>query len=1129
MEFPQVSDIPISLLYVDDEPALLEIGKVYLERADGISVTTVENPIDAIRLLADGGFDAIVSDYQMPGMDGIEFLKYVRSTYGDLPFLLFTGKGREEIVIEAIDNGVDHYVEKAGLPEPQFADLVHRVRRAVSRCRTEQILRSTYDKLRTSHEKLADFEKELNHREERIVAVEEALRKSEQMYAGIFAFTGSATAILEDDMTISLVNSAFAEFTGFPKEEIEGRIEWTQFVHPDEHDRLKAYHRSRRHDPASAPEHYEFRFVNRFGDERIVYMTVGLIPGTSRSVSSLIDITEVEENRNRLAFIGNVLDDSQNEIYIIDAGSLRFLEVNRGGRENSGYSIGELTGLTLVDLMEGTDESFRELVAPLLRGEKDLVSLTTSHRRKDGSLYPVEVHLHLSQAISPPVFVAVVIDITSRIEAEEKNHILRYMVDNAPCAITMHDFDGGRFIYANDRMVAMHGYTRDEFSSLCLEDVVVPASATWIEDRNQEVREKGESIFESARRHRDGTVFPVLVYLSLAKWENRDVMLMIAEDITSRREAEEENRILRQMVDNAPCAITIHDCHGRFLYTNERNLAMHGYTHGVFMGLGLQDLDVPTSAARIEAHMQEVKEEGEAIFEAEHYCKDGTTLPLLVHLSKARWGERDVLLSIAEDITEWREVENALRESKRQLSFALEAANDGMWDWNVLSGEVYFSPQYQRMVGYEPGDFITTYDAWREYVHPDDRADVESDLYESAATQKDFYHEFRMRKKDGSYFWTLGRGRVMESDGEGRPVRMVGTLADISRRKRVEEALRRSENQLSFALTAANDGLWDWDVAGDDTYFSPQYQRMLGYEPGEFVTTYDAWVEYVHPDDRADVESALQESVATQADFYREFRMQKKDGSYLWILARGRVMETDSEGKAQRIVGTHTDLSWRKKVEDALRLSNRKLQLLSGITRHDILNQAMALNAYLTLSEEQNSDPVLGGYLQKMQNSASSIERSIAFTREYGQLGLNEPCWLSLHAMLADDGMAGNLTIASSCNKVRVFADPMLETVFFNLMDNTLRHGEGATAVCTSCSHAESGELTIAWEDDGKGVPDALKEKIFARGYGSNTGLGLFLVREILSITGITIHECGTEGEGARFELVVPAGGWREE
>ena len=131
----------ISLLYVDDEPDLLDLCKLFLEREGEFSVVTVTSAREGLKILAEGMIDAIVSDYQMPGMDGIDFLKQVRSEYKDIPFILFTGKGREEVVIEAIENGADFYLQKGGDPRAQFSELSHKIRQAVRRKKAEEELR----------------------------------------------------------------------------------------------------------------------------------------------------------------------------------------------------------------------------------------------------------------------------------------------------------------------------------------------------------------------------------------------------------------------------------------------------------------------------------------------------------------------------------------------------------------------------------------------------------------------------------------------------------------------------------------------------------------------------------------------------------------------------------------------------------------------------------------------------------------------------------------------------------------------------------------------------------------------------------------------------------------------------
>jgi signal transduction histidine kinase len=220
------------------------------------------------------------------------------------------------------------------------------------------------------------------------------------------------------------------------------------------------------------------------------------------------------------------------------------------------------------------------------------------------------------------------------------------------------------------------------------------------------------------------------------------------------------------------------------------------------------------------------------------------------------------------------------------------------------------------------------------------------------------------------------------------------------------------------------------------------------------------------------------------------------------------------------------DISERKQTEKILQVTNRKLSLLNSITRHDILNNISLLSGYITLMRDLIKDSKAIKYLEKMDSAKILITNQIEFTRIYQDLGTTEPIWHDIGSVVDKLPVPGNITIENTCTGVRVYADPILEKVFFCLLDNTLRHGKHATTVTVSAEEIPAG-LIIRWEDDGTGIPADEKEVIFHQGYGKNTGLGLFLSREILSITGMTIIESGTPGKGARFEITVPRGTYR--
>jgi len=222
--------------------------------------------------------------------------------------------------------------------------------------------------------------------------------------------------------------------------------------------------------------------------------------------------------------------------------------------------------------------------------------------------------------------------------------------------------------------------------------------------------------------------------------------------------------------------------------------------------------------------------------------------------------------------------------------------------------------------------------------------------------------------------------------------------------------------------------------------------------------------------------------------------------------------------------GLMAEIQERKRFETALQLANRKLSTLSSITRHDILNQIHAIVMYLSLAEEMVTDPVLLGHLKKIEQTTQMIQKQIRFARDYQDIGVNASQWQNVDTTISNAIAGfdlGGIRVEKEVGKLEIFADLLLEKVFYNLVDNVVRHGEKATVIRFSAQETSEG-VTIVCKDDGVGVPESVKEGIFKREYYRNTGYGLYLAAEILSITGLSICETGEPGSGARFEIRVP-------
>ena len=214
-----------------------------------------------------------------------------------------------------------------------------------------------------------------------------------------------------------------------------------------------------------------------------------------------------------------------------------------------------------------------------------------------------------------------------------------------------------------------------------------------------------------------------------------------------------------------------------------------------------------------------------------------------------------------------------------------------------------------------------------------------------------------------------------------------------------------------------------------------------------------------------------------------------------------------------------------------LRQTNEKLNLLSSITRHDIRNQLLALSGYLELSRKVLGDRArLSELISKEERIAETITHQISFTKDYEDMGIAAPAWQNVEEIVRKAVLVlpvKEVRVDVDRADLEIYADSLFSKVFYNLIDNAHKYGGGAMTKIHISSRVSGEGLVLVCEDDGAGISGLDRTHLFERGYGKNTGLGLFLSREILAITGITITENGEPGKGARFEMLVPKGAFR--
>ena len=1115
----------LRILYVDDEPSLLGIAKAFLEKTGNYSITTLESASVALERLELEQYDAIISDYQMPGMNGIEFLKSVRKSGNSSPFIIFTGRGREEVVVDAINNGVDFYLQKGGDPRAQFAELSHKIYQAVARCRAQEELRAAYEQLAASNEELNQQYQELFESERRIrqsesnfqslveaaadavyisqdekfvyvnpamvqlmgassadqllgmslydrihpsyigeiraraemilnehkpaglketvyirmdgtpvpiestVApiqfknkfaglvilrditqrknTEEKLRESEKWYRVVFETTGNATVLIDEDDTLILVNSEYERLSGYPKEEIENKKKWTEFVVPEDLQKLRTQRTLRMKNPAKALRQYEFRFIGRSGKIFNIYATLDIIPGTRKIIASLTDITDRINGEN---LVKSSLERLDTLVSNLPAGVMMV----------SAENIVEQVNQTLCDIydLKETPESLRGLSSWEMVG-----------KILDAYLAPGEVR-----------------------------------------------------------------------------------------DRIQGFISRGDKVCDHEIYLRNGRIVSVdyiPLYDHEGKWRGR---LWFHKDITYRKKTEEQLREseerFRRILSRTFDAIVVHQ-DGYIVVANEAAARLMGAASVAdFVGRPVLDLVHPDYREIVSTRVREMTEnlEGTVPLIEEKFIRfDGSPIIAQVMATTTNHNVRKAIMVVLRDITKQKEAEEEIFQSRQMLQLVMDSIPERVF-WKDRNS-VYMGCNLPLAIdaGYDsPGDLIGKDDyamAYREMADSYRADDLE--VMESGQAKQN-YEEPQM-KPDGTLAW-LSTSKIPLRDKNGEVIGVLGTYEDITERKHMEHALKESEAKYRMIIENMQDMFYRTNTEGTFTMVSPGGARLLGYESPDQMLGKNATEFYPEPEKRKEF---LDQIRGKGSVYGYPIDLKSRNGNVYHVLVSSHLYH-DENGNIQGVEGVVHNVTELRKAEEGLRVANKKLNLLAGITRHDIRNQLMALEGYLDLSKSSPSDAQkISEYLGQAETIAHTIDRQISFTQLYQDLGVQAPSWQAVLAAVRSamsELALGSVQVNIEPEDLELYADPLLGRVFYNLIDNALRYGgETLSAICVSATPVD-GTLLLAVEDDGAGISVNDKPKLFTRGFGKNTGLGLFLSREILSITNISISETGETG-----------------